>query len=46
MSVLDNYKQITRIMTNSYLKSQEEKKRYINAVSKKPVSHEEDPDTA
>lgn len=30
LSILDNYKQIMRIMTNSYVKSQENEKKYSN----------------
>lgn len=45
LSILDNYKQITRIMTNSYIKSFDEEKKFRNR-STLEVDVNKDPDYA
>lgn len=45
LSILDNYRQIMRIMTGQYLKSDEEEKKYRNR-SETEATSEQDPEYA
>lgn len=41
LSILDNYNQITRIMTNSYIKGNEYQNKFKNRMEKDIINDEE-----